>query len=260
MTVTIGSVLKKAGPAVPYIADDADIKGGFHCVSSIAERDAIPLGGRRPGMVVRVIDANGTKNWTLPSNSIANTAWYEDTSFGAGAGGTGAYIPTAGGDLTGALVVKDTGSIDLNGKAKIAPVGEDVVYTSEVPLHLLAFNNGTENTVEIDVIQGQITVKKEVALASDSRLKENVETVPDSLAITKRLRGVLFDWKSTGEKSMGVIAQELQEVLPFLSKESSDGTLSVMYTALIGLLIENIKELDAKVEAQAQLLAKLGIS
>jgi hypothetical protein len=60
------------------------------------------------------------------------------------------------------------------------------------------------------------------------------------------LRGVSFDWKETGRSSYGVIAQELEEVLPELV---GDGDVkSVNYSGIIGVLIEAIKELKKEVE------------
>ena len=62
-----------------------------------------------------------------------------------------------------------------------------------------------------------------------------------------------FDWKKTGEKSAGVIAQEVQTVLPEAVKEvtplsGGDSHLTVNYHALTSILIESIKELKAEIE------------
>jgi len=81
---------------------------------------------------------------------------------------------------------------------------------------------------------------------SDFNLKENIKTVENSLNTIEQLRGVSFDWKETGKGSYGVIAQELEEVLPELVK---DGEIkSVNYNGIIGVLIEAVKELKAEVE------------
>lgn len=81
---------------------------------------------------------------------------------------------------------------------------------------------------------------------SDINLKENVQTVENSLETIQSLRGVSFDWKESGKKSYGVIAQELQEVLPELV--GTGEVKSVNYNGLIGILIEAVKELSAEVE------------
>ena len=81
---------------------------------------------------------------------------------------------------------------------------------------------------------------------SDINLKENIHTVGNALEITEQLRGVSFDWKETGRSSYGVIAQELEEVLPELVKKGE--VKSVNYNGIIGVLIEAIKELKKEVE------------
>ena len=81
---------------------------------------------------------------------------------------------------------------------------------------------------------------------SDINLKENIHTVGNALEITEQLRGVSFDWKETGRSSYGVIAQELEEVLPELVKQGD--VKSVNYNGIIGVLIEAIKELKKEVE------------
>ena len=81
---------------------------------------------------------------------------------------------------------------------------------------------------------------------SDFNLKENIKTVENSLNTIEQLRGVSFDWKETGKGSYGVIAQELEEVLPELVK---DGEIkSVNYNGIIGVLIEAVKELKKEIE------------
>ena len=81
---------------------------------------------------------------------------------------------------------------------------------------------------------------------SDINLKENIKTVDNALETISALRGVSFDWKETGKGSYGVIAQELQEILPDLVKNGE--VKSVNYNGIIGVLIEAIKELKREVE------------
>jgi len=81
---------------------------------------------------------------------------------------------------------------------------------------------------------------------SDINLKENIHTVGNALEITEQLRGVSFDWKETGRSSYGVIAQELEAVLPELVKQGE--VKSVNYNGIIGVLIEAIKELKKEIE------------
>lgn len=101
-------------------------------------------------------------------------------------------------------------------------------------------------------IDGNLNVNGDVTAinfrsTSDINLKENVSDIENSLEIVSQLRGVSFNWKETGDKSYGVIAQELEEVLPELVSNTNPKT--VYYDALIGILIESIKDLKLEVES-----------
>ena len=92
---------------------------------------------------------------------------------------------------------------------------------------------------------------------SDERLKENVKTVTGALDILDQIRGVTFDRIDTGKKSAGVIAQELEKVMPYaiyetalpLKTGSEEDTYKVVeYDALHAVLIEAIKELKSEID------------
>ena len=80
---------------------------------------------------------------------------------------------------------------------------------------------------------------------SDQTLKTNIQTVDNALDIVSDLRGVSFDWKETGKPSYGVIAQELEQVLPELVGNSDIKTVN--YNGIIGVLIEAIKEMKEEI-------------
>ena len=89
--------------------------------------------------------------------------------------------------------------------------------------------------------------------SSDERLKDNVVKIGDPLMKLSELRGVEFDWNDNkevfaGEHSYGVIAQEVEKVLPEIVTERGDGYKAVKYELIVPLLIESIKELHKKVE------------
>jgi hypothetical protein len=95
-------------------------------------------------------------------------------------------------------------------------------------------------------ITGDLDVLGDISSSSDINLKENIKTVENSLNTLTQLRGVSFDWKKTGRSSYGVIAQELEEILPELVKNGE--VKSVNYNGLIGVLIEAVKELSEEVK------------
>jgi hypothetical protein len=83
---------------------------------------------------------------------------------------------------------------------------------------------------------------------SDYRIKENVATLDESFSVDK-LRPVTYTNINSGKKDIGLIADELQEVYPFLVTGEKDGTelQTVNYTGLIGVLIKEIQVLSSKV-------------
>jgi len=82
---------------------------------------------------------------------------------------------------------------------------------------------------------------------SDEKLKKDISTIDNAVDKVMQLRGVDYTWKQSEEKSKGVIAQELQKVLPELVSES-DNRLSVNYNGIIGVLIEAIKEQQKQID------------
>ena len=89
---------------------------------------------------------------------------------------------------------------------------------------------------------------------SDATLKTNVETLTGSLDAVKAMRGVSYDWIENGNSEVGVIAQEVEEVIPDVVSTNDQGIKSVKYGNLVGVLIEAIKEQQQRIEAlEAQL-------
>jgi len=92
---------------------------------------------------------------------------------------------------------------------------------------------------------------------SDIRAKENIETLTNSLNKVIALRGVSFTLKESGDESIGVIAQEVEEIVPEVVNTGSDDYKSVSYGNLVGLLIEAVKEQQYQIdELRQQLLYK----
>ena len=87
-----------------------------------------------------------------------------------------------------------------------------------------------------------------LATSSDHRLKTNVSTLSDSIGIITQLRGVSFDRVDTGIRDYGVIAQEIEEIIPSVVHHGIDGYKSVSYNSIIGFLIEAIKELKQEID------------
>lgn len=121
----------------------------------------------------------------------------------------------------------------------MAAVSSGAVPTAYVSNEDLYFNpnTGTLNSVTFNSL-------------SDINYKTNVQQVENAIDILTQINGVSFNWIQSGSKSYGVIAQDLQKVLP----ELVEGTdkVTVNYSGLVPFLIEAVKELSEKVEQLEQ--------
>ena len=82
---------------------------------------------------------------------------------------------------------------------------------------------------------------------SDRKLKTNITPIRDAVGIIQHLNGVQFNWKDNGLPSAGLIAQDVQAVMPELVTETDD-KLSLNYNGIIGALVEAIKVLTQRIE------------
>ena len=93
---------------------------------------------------------------------------------------------------------------------------------------------------------GNLTATGNVTAYSDARLKKNVSTIDNALALVEKMRGVRYERIDSGKAGVGVISQEMQEIVPEVVHEGEN--LSVAYGNLVGVLIEAVKELSARVK------------
>ncbi|MDA9843123.1 tail fiber domain-containing protein [bacterium] len=157
---------------------------------------------------------------------------------------TETYVTTRGytsntGTVTG--VSGGTGVSSTGGTAPSLSIGQSV---------------GTGDTVQFGLVRSTGDVV--AYYSSDERLKDNISLIPNALDKVSKLRGVEFDWNDKQDvyqgHDVGVIAQDVQEVLPELVQERADGYLAVKYEKMVGLLIESIKELKTEVDNLKQQL------
>ncbi len=143
--------------------------------------------------------------------------------------------------------------------------------------HVIVFGNSisgaTPNTTYVDNLNiktigagpgtidlGRDANGKIVNQASDARLKENVNTIPNALETVQSLRGVTYNWidREAGGDGLryGFIAQEVQEVAPDLVTNNGE-YLGVQYKDVPALLVEAIKQLTAKVSELENIINEL---
>lgn len=247
MATNISSRFLKTGDF--YLLEDKDMRGGFRIVASLAERDAIPLQARKTGMIVRVIEDNETTNWELGHGKPITNAGWVPAKFGA----SGDFIPTAGGNLDGELFLTEFASMNFNEYLKAEVVDGNLQFTSTTtqdpddpePEGMMTFNDGEKNTIEINPRLGQIVCDYEVGLSSDRNKKTDVKRIEESLSKTLRMHGYTFKKHGSDVEHIGLIAQEVKQVVPQAVGNMSDGSLTVYYANLVGLLVENVHELTA---------------
>lgn len=139
----------------------------------------------------------------------------------------------------------------------------DVVITSAVVGQTLVFNGtnwvnqnataagsttATPNTVAQRDANADIYSNNFIS-TSDQALKTNIKPLANALETVSQLIGHEYTFINTGETSYGVIAQEIEQILPLIvSVDSNNGYKSVNYLALIAFLIEAIKQLKTEVD------------
>jgi hypothetical protein len=96
-------------------------------------------------------------------------------------------------------------------------------------------------------VTGAIYATGDITAFSSALAKSNIKTIDNPLEKVKSLRGVSWIWKDNGEKSQGLIYEEVNNVLPELTTNKG-GYVGVKYQNLVGLLIESVKALKAEID------------
>jgi len=159
--------------------------------------------------------------------------------------GVGQSASTNNGQIDATVVYADTFGKDS---------GDKIEFTTDTQIDFVV-NGNNEMRLEADGdlhVDGDV-IAASTTVSSDEKLKDNINPIFAPLETLEQIKGVDFNWKKDGSKSSGVIAQDIQKVMPHLVKEvksldSDDSHLTVDYNGLIGLLIESVKTLSEKVE------------
>ena len=167
----------------------------------------------------------------------------------------GSNTITTTGAIAGATLNTGQGANELYAMDQAVQTTDDVQF-NDVQIDSLGIGTAASGTT------GEIRATNDITAfySSDERLKENIVPLTGALDKVKALRGVSFNWKELNEEEkstvhsheghdIGVIAQEIQAQYPELVTERENGYLAVDYVKLTAVLLQAIKELDAKVEA-----------
>jgi len=220
------------------VSSGVDVTGNITVTGTVDGRDVASDGSK-----LDTYQANGS------SYLRSDTA---DTSSGdiTFQGGAGAITLSAGSDIR-----MSNGNWTGDYGAKIQH-HDNHLYVQYGSGNFIVRNPSGNNRLTLDQ-SGNLTAVGNVTAYSDARLKTNVNTINDALSIVGKLRGVSFDWKETGKRSIGVIAQEVEQVIPevVLNTVETDPTTgkttevkSVDYGKIVGVLINAINELKAEID------------
>ena len=214
-------------------------------------------------------DLSGSANFD-GSGDITITATIQNNSVALGTDTTGNYVGTltAGQSLTTSGAATGEGiahALSLDADAR-HPAATDVYHgNAHEYIHfddgnqLLRFYVGNAEDMRLEAdgdlhVDGDV-VSESTTVSSDEKLKENIEVVENAVEKIHQLRGVEFNWKKSGRKSAGVIAQDVEKVLPQAVKEvrslaeDEDAYLTVKYDSLHALTIEAIKTMSDEIAA-----------
>jgi hypothetical protein len=110
------------------------------------------------------------------------------------------------------------------------------------------YTGAAQGTLNATFEGEDLTVQGDITSISDERTKENVETIANGLEIVDTIRGVYYNKIGETERKVGVIAQEVETVLPEVVKTNDEGMKSVDYGKIIGVLVEAIKDLKHEID------------
>ena len=139
-------------------------------------------------------------------------------------------------------IASGIGTVTVEGGRDIDEIGSanQVLYKDNTNTATTSANlqfNGTNLTCA-----GTVTAN------SDERLKKNIKTIDDALTKVRGLRGVEYDHKNTGDHCLGLIAQEVEKIIPDVVYEDALGTKSVAYQNIVALLIEAVKDQQRQID------------
>jgi len=201
--------------------------GGLGMVGNALIAGYTSIGTNATDYKLEVYDARGgTATARLRANNSAVDLAFTNTSTTSyiQAGGTNMYFYAAGGSNSDIVLTLD----GTNNRAGI------ITQSPAYPLD----------------VTGVIRATSDIIAYSDARVKENIVLITGSLDIVKKLRGVTYTRKDIEDKSqkIGVIAQEVLEVLPQVVQQDENGYYSVAYGNIVGVLIEAIKEQQKQID------------
>jgi len=154
--------------------------------------------------------------------------------------------------LTAGTVAGTVWNVQYNNNGNLAGAPDFIYSGSKVGI------NNTVNDLTYNLeVSGSIRASSALLSNSDERLKENIYPIDNALSRVGQIEGVYFNWKDKSEKQVGVIAQQVEKVLPEVVSEDKNSYLSVDYSKIVPLLIEAINEQNSIILDLEERISKL---
>ena len=132
-----------------------------------------------------------------------------------------------------------------------------VLGNAEVTAVYMAQDAGAKVYAGEGNFSGQLTIGGDILVSSDTRLKANIVSLGSTLAKLLLIDGKTYTMKKDGKQKIGLLAQDIKNVFPELVSEDDHEMLAVNYQGLIPILINALKEQDAKISRLEQLTKQL---
>ena len=182
---------------------------------------------------------NTTASGNVSSAIGINTIASDYSSFAIGQYNNSLSSITTNGNAT---------AFDLNNTAFV--IGNGTASNSKSDAFKVLFNGDA-------TIGKDLTIKGDILVSSDARLKANIVSLGSTLAKLLLIDGKTYTMKKDGKQKIGLLAQDIKNVFPELVSEDDHEMLTVNYQGLIPVLINALKEQDAKISRLEQLTKKL---
>jgi hypothetical protein len=235
-----GTVISLGGIGSSNITDGTIANADISATAAIATSKISGLGALATLAAVSGGTAGTITDATITDADVSATAAIAKSKL-SGVAGSGANS-----DITSLTAVTSIGSsagLSLttasNGNITLTPNGTGNVGIGAAPT----------GTYKLEVTGSSGIGAAAYYYTSDATLKKNIQTLTNALDKIEKLRGVSFNWKSDGKAQIGLIAQEVEKVIPDVVSTGNNGLKSVEYGNLVAVLIEGMKEQQKQIEA-----------
>jgi len=218
-------------------------------------------------VAINELNTKASSNVTITRGNISGVvltnSTYNGNTIAIAYGGTGqtnsyaainALLPSQTANTN--FFLRTNGSNVLWSSADIT-ITDDTTTNATYYLSLTTASTGSINSANVSTSKlffnpstGLLT-STDYNSASDRNLKTNITNLSETIGILQQLQGVSFNWKDSGIKSFGLIAQDVEQIIPEIVTEH-EGTKGINYINIIAFLIEAVKDLQAQINQLKQ--------